>query len=252
MKNILNIKYIVVGVAFALGILSFNTVSASTYSTGCNQGGNILSEVSIDPVGPFTTASTNFDAKGRLYTNNCVVDHVSLDVKHNGGSNAVLIPNTTAMAPNSVFPFGIPAYTTYSSFTTPATYLVNFITGLDEPTIPIQNYGYESNLGSIMGICHVMPDPYSGNPGYMRATRDAATNADAISRGVTSVDYTFSIRTDNYPNPQISFITATFYPGDLTVDIPGYESGLNHDGGGYCSSIACEGWSCPQTIVEHF
>jgi hypothetical protein len=129
-----------------------------------------------------------------------------------------------------------------------ATHKLVICSGTPPPVI--QNYNSVTNIGAITGICTISPNPYGGSPGYLKAVRDSATETNASSRGVTSVDYVFRIKTDNQTTPQTSTFTATFLPGVLEVDL-GVGS-INHDGGGYCSSIVCEGYSCPFQINENF
>lgn len=134
MKNILkNIKYIGFGFAVVVTLFSYSKVSANTYLYQCQfSSGNVTTDVTLTPSGPFTTTPTNFDAQGTIYTNNCVTNNVSLSVNNNSGPDQVLIPATTTIPPTGQFPAGLPAYYTFQSPSPTGTYLAEFSTGVDE------------------------------------------------------------------------------------------------------------------------
>ncbi|MEK7585928.1 MAG: hypothetical protein AAB477_01695 [Patescibacteria group bacterium] len=250
--KIKNLKYII----FGFVVILFSTLfvsqvhAADTYPANGNNG-IVWSIVDIAP----TTLPTNtgFTATGDLQSASTTVETVSLTVKNNNGSPVAMIPatlgNTVQINPSQIISAA------QISFTSPGsggTYPVEFTTNVDVIPVPIQNYAYNTNLGAIIGICHIMPDPNEGKPGSVTATRDVATEQDALARGVTHVSVDYGIITNNtlngQPNWMTSYIHADFYPGDLELSLPGYEYGIDHDANGYCS----ESFAGDVIIQEYF
>lgn len=134
MKNLLkNIKYISFGLVLMFALFGYSKAFANTYTHQCSfSPGNVATEVSLIPPGPFTTTPTNFDATGILHTNNCITDHVSLAVSNNYGLDQTLIPATTQIPATGDFPAGIPAAVTFQSPSPVGTYPVEWSTGVDE------------------------------------------------------------------------------------------------------------------------
>ncbi len=230
---------------------------AATYWIGAQNDIRVIVNIS-NPLNPGSTVFNQGDTllvDGYMDTASSLTRDVSLSAITIGNISKDIFPTVVALGPSQPsfmgdqrdFQVSVP---TQNGQPIAGNYNVDFTAGVDNDAAIVQNYGNETNLAAIMGICNIMPDPYSGETGYLKAIRDVATEASATARGVTSVDFTFRIRTDNEDVPQTSEFTARFLPGQLEVDLE--VSKIDHDIGGYCSAVACDGWTCPQDIVENF
>ncbi len=246
-----------IAVFLVLAFLPSAKAQAATYWIGAQNDIRVIVNIS-NPLNPGSTVFNQGDTllvDGYMDTASSLTRDVSLSAITIGNISKDIFPTVVALGPSQPsfmgdqrdFQVSVP---TQNGQPIAGNYNVDFTAGVDNDAAIVQNYGNETNLAAIMGICNIMPDPYSGETGYLKAIRDVATEASATARGVTSVDFTFRIRTDNEDVPQTSEFTARFLPGQLEVDLE--VSKIDHDIGGYCSAVACDGWTCPQDIVENF
>ncbi len=242
-------------VFFALSVLPTMKAHAQQFYAGANNELYVTISLSnfTHPGQPFSQGDV-IQVDGSIENLSALDQTVTFSALDLPTSNSVnLFAGVTTIPAYGMVSAPTPQYFTVNVPTTPPlpqTFYVNFTVEVDDSVAVIQEYTTSSNLGAIMGICHVMPDPYSGQPGYLHAVRTPATEASATGRGVTRVDYTFAVRTDNASTPQTSTFVASFYPGDLEVDLN--VSSINHDAGGYCSALQCEGSTCPVSVQEYF
>jgi hypothetical protein len=238
-----NLKYLVFTLTFVIvGFAFSNSTHASTYSYSCSDGGTITSTVDISPTGPFSAGNTTpFHVSASMQSFSCGTREVNLTAQNNSGVTHTIIPNQT-LNQNGFIPPVIDSVN-FAAPSTAGTYAVHFITGVDEPVGIYQSYSNFTNLGAIIGICRVYGANNQGEleTGYFIATRDVDTEQNAAARGVTRVEVDYNITTDNQDPPggnyQTTHMIATFYPGELEVEVPVVGGHLNHDAGGFCSAI---------------
>ena len=245
MKNLSrNIKYSIFTLTLIVtGFVFTNPTEAGQYTYGCADGGTVTSNVAISPTGPFSAGSTTpFDVFISSITSTCSSRAITLTAQNNTGTVHTLV--------NQTFTGTIGPFFDTVNFAAPSsagTYAVHFITGVDEPVGIYQSYSNFTNLGAIIGICRVYGANNQGEleTGYFIATRDVDTEQNAAARGVTRVEVDYNITTDNQDPPggppggnyQTTHMIATFYPGELEVEVPVVGGHLNHDAGGFCSAI---------------
>ena len=233
MKNL----FTIIALAILFFIASHSSASADSYiiSHTCNDGNIVTATVNITPSGPFLMFyQSTFTASGYI-TSFCGPRNMKLTAQNNNGTVVTLIPETY-INPGRYPEVGTKQAAFQSPAGTAGNFVVHFILGVDEPTVPIQHYFETDNLGAITGICFLSPDPYSGEPGNITFTRDLETEQNATARGVTRVSVDYPIRTDNQNFFVTTHIHADFYPGDLSVSVSGYESGIDHSSGGVCAA----------------
>lgn len=129
MKKILH--YTTFSFLLVIGIASFNTASAITYTYICpdDPGHSVDSTVSIAPVGPFAAGNpTNFQANAQIQST-CTARKVNMTAHNNNLTPVTVIPDTT-MNPGTRFP-AIPVSTQFTSPSNAGSYKVTFQTGVE-------------------------------------------------------------------------------------------------------------------------
>ncbi|MBP7006967.1 MAG: hypothetical protein KBC44_03195 [Candidatus Pacebacteria bacterium] len=243
-NNLQKIKYIILGVVFIFsGFLFTDKASALTYTYNCNDGGTINSVVSLNPTGPFSAdAPSTFQANAQMDSDSCGDRLVYLTAQNNNGSIIYLI-SQGILATNAQTSF---QSTTYTSPNEGGDYNVNFTTWVNEP---IRNYSYTQeeggDWGNVYGLCQI------GSNVQLYLTRDAETEADATSRGVTKVSIVQPVFADatNGNTPfgggiYVRLLTGDFLPGELQVPAS-FDDGLpsgDFNAAGACIGLISEGY----------
>lgn len=243
-NNLQKIKYIILGVVFIFsGFLFTHKASALTYVYNCNDGGTISSVITLNPAGPFSAdAPSSFQANASMTSNSCGDRLVYLTGQNNSDPVANIISQTLL----SLNEFINNQFIVLTSPSEGGDYNVNFTTWVNEP---IRNYTWTQedggDYGAVYGLCQI------GSGVQLYITRDAATEADATSRGVTKVTMVVPVFVDGTNGNTIygggihvRQMTADLFPGDLSVPstfLDGLDSS-NFNAAGACAGLASEGY----------